>query len=162
MALFRRHRTPLRLRQGRYSWFLVTFFCVLLALLFRLNLRHVPAMILHHEGGKLQEHHPHKLSSFPTKDSYVSNKKSHPAHQQRIVFPKSRLQNKHDTIRNITQVPPSGAFVHIGKTAGSSLSVLLRNGCHSFVPKPCRTIPALEESMASKLVESYYHGEESL
>jgi len=47
-------------------------------------------------------------------------------------------------------------FVHMGKTAGSALSLLLRNGCHSFVnPKPCHVVP--NETMVSKLVGTYYH-----
>ena len=49
-----------------------------------------------------------------------------------------------------------GAFIHMGKTGGSSLSLLLRNGCHSFMPKPCRTVPL--ETKVSKLVGTYYHG----
>ena len=154
--MFRRHRTPLRLRQGRYSWFLVAFLCVLLVLVLNINLRHVPAFFQQLQQG----HQRDTFSSFPTKDSYLPNKKNYPTHQERIVSLKSNPQNKHDTIQNATQRTPSGAFVHIGKTAGSSLSMLLRNGCHSFVPKPCREIPAAEESMASKLVESYYHGKE--
>jgi hypothetical protein len=54
------------------------------------------------------------------------------------------------------QYPYGGAFVHTGKTGGSTLSVLLRNGCHSFMPHPCRT-NITNESAASKLVKSYYH-----
>jgi hypothetical protein len=50
----------------------------------------------------------------------------------------------------------TAGFVHMGKTAGSTLSLLLRNGCHSFVnPKPCHTVP--NETMVSKLVGAYYH-----
>ena len=54
------------------------------------------------------------------------------------------------------QNPSGGAFVHTGKTGGSTISVLLRNGCHSFMPHPCRTNIS-HESVASKLVQSYYH-----
>jgi hypothetical protein len=50
----------------------------------------------------------------------------------------------------------NGAFIHMGKTAGSSVSLLLRNGCHSFMPKPCRTVPL--ETIVSRLVGTYYHG----
>jgi hypothetical protein len=50
----------------------------------------------------------------------------------------------------------SGAFIHMGKTAGSSVSLLLRNGCHSFMPKPCRSVPL--ETIVSRLVGTYYHG----
>lgn len=48
-----------------------------------------------------------------------------------------------------------GGFVHIGKTAGSTLSFLLRNGCHSFRKHPCRFIA--NESPASVLATNYYH-----
>jgi Sulfotransferase family len=56
----------------------------------------------------------------------------------------------------LSQYPYGGAFVHTGKTGGSTISVLLRNGCHSFMPHPCRT-NITNESAASKLVKSYYH-----
>lgn len=45
--------------------------------------------------------------------------------------------------------------MHMGKTGGSTLSLLLRNGCHSYMAHPCREVD--HESMASKLIESYYH-----
>jgi hypothetical protein len=48
-----------------------------------------------------------------------------------------------------------GAFIHIGKTGGSTLSMLLRNGCHSFIKKPCRQVP--NETVTSKRIEAYYH-----
>jgi len=54
-----------------------------------------------------------------------------------------------------------GAFVHISKTGGSSLTRLLKNGCHRKLRKPClargglpRDIP--KESAVSKLT-TYYH-----
>jgi hypothetical protein len=53
------------------------------------------------------------------------------------------------------QSPHGGAFVHLGKTGGSTISVVLRNGCHSFLPHPCRNVT--NETIASKLVQSYYH-----
>lgn len=53
------------------------------------------------------------------------------------------------------QTPKGGGFVHMGKTGGSTLSVLLRNGCHSYMKHPCRNV--MNESPASMLVESYYH-----
>lgn len=53
------------------------------------------------------------------------------------------------------QRPDGGAFVHMGKTGGSTLSVLLRNGCHSWMPHPCRNVTS--ETIASELIESYYH-----
>ena len=45
----------------------------------------------------------------------------------------------------------------MGKTGGSTLSILLRNGCHSYVAHPCREIAAEHESLASRRIESYYH-----
>lgn len=45
-------------------------------------------------------------------------------------------------------------FVHIGKTGGSTLSTLLRNGCTSFVKLPCHNIT--NESTVSKLVVRIY------
>lgn len=49
----------------------------------------------------------------------------------------------------------SAGFVHIGKTGGSTISTLLRNGCTSFVEGPCRNIT--HETAVSKYVEHYYH-----
>ena len=58
-------------------------------------------------------------------------------------------------------LPPHtlGAFIHVGKTGGSTISTLLRNGCHTFVAKPCLNETQLseaEESALSKLT-TYYH-----
>jgi hypothetical protein len=64
-------------------------------------------------------------------------------------------------------LPPHtlGAIIHLGKTGGSSISTLLRYGCHSFRPKPCDDFmkqrvhdyePPLMESVVSKLT-TYYH-----
>ena len=68
------------------------------------------------------------------------------------------------SLKNETEHLPSppntlGAFIHVGKTAGSTISKLLRNGCHSFVPKPCfdeKYFNASHESAISKLT-TYYH-----
>ena len=52
--------------------------------------------------------------------------------------------------------PPNtpGAFLHLGKTGGSTLCSQLRNGCHSWAKKPCH-IPT-NESLVSHLT-TYYH-----
>jgi hypothetical protein len=64
-------------------------------------------------------------------------------------FPKWLAQTE------ITKPPRTpGAFLHIGKTGGSTLSHLLRHGCHSWAPKPCQ-IPA-NETYISQL-STYYH-----
>ena len=65
-----------------------------------------------------------------------------------------RLQN---WLQSISLLPPNttGAFLHLGKTGGSTLASQLRHGCHSFIPKPCRhDIP--NESVISFLT-TYYH-----
>jgi Sulfotransferase family len=72
--------------------------------------------------------------------------------KRRKVYPTQANSTHYHTMQN----PYGGAFVHTGKTAGSTLSVLLRNGCHSFMPHPCR-YNITNESIVSKLVESYYH-----
>ena len=50
---------------------------------------------------------------------------------------------------------PSAGFIHLGKTAGSNLARLLKNGCHSF-RQPCQKTIA-NETMISKVVKAYYH-----
>lgn len=69
--------------------------------------------------------------------------------QQWLQLVQMRRQPSWDSLND-------GAFIHMGKTGGSSISLLLRNGCHSFMPKPCRTVPL--ETIVSKLVGTYYHG----
>jgi hypothetical protein len=50
-----------------------------------------------------------------------------------------------------------GAFLHLGKTGGSTLSHMLRHGCHSWVPKPCKIMTnETSESHISQL-STYYH-----
>ena len=62
-------------------------------------------------------------------------------------------------LQNATVTPPPnrlGAFVHVGKAGGSTLSALLKFGCHSFALQKCdgRYLP--NETAVSKLV-TYYH-----
>lgn len=54
----------------------------------------------------------------------------------------------------------NAGFIHIGKTGGSTLSLLLRNGCHFHVRRQQRgscnhVVP--NETTTSKLVQAYYH-----
>lgn len=53
------------------------------------------------------------------------------------------------------QDPTGGAFVHIGKTGGSTLSTLMRNGCPSVILKPC--YHPTDETVVSQRVHAYYH-----
>jgi hypothetical protein len=58
------------------------------------------------------------------------------------------------------QKPPNtlGAFIHVGKTAGSTLSKFLRNGCHSFAgPKPCKFSSIANNAIS--ILTTYYHAE---
>jgi hypothetical protein len=67
------------------------------------------------------------------------------------------LQQLRTNITSKWLTPPpktAGAIIHVGKTGGSTLSSVLRNGCHSFVKKPCSTIP--NETIVSR-VTTYYH-----
>ena len=51
----------------------------------------------------------------------------------------------------------TAGFIHIGKTGGSTISRVLRNGCHSIRPPPCKPEGVPNETVASKLVQDYYH-----
>jgi hypothetical protein len=60
------------------------------------------------------------------------------------------------TAAEATDLPKiSAGFVHVGKTGGSTLSFFLRNGCHSFLKKPCKVVP--NETAISFLTDKYYH-----
>jgi hypothetical protein len=70
-------------------------------------------------------------------------------HQWRTPVKKSPFLNQ--------TTPLGGAFVHVGKTGGSTLSVLLRNGCHSWLKHPCRNVTTPAETVASHKISAYYH-----
>ena len=66
----------------------------------------------------------------------------------------------------IFPLPTNMALIHIGKTAGSTLSKNLRHGCHMFVKHPCANSANKkfgtnggpgEESRVSQLTKGYYH-----
>mmetsp|Transcript_6981 Transcript_6981/g.8628 ORF Transcript_6981/g.8628 Transcript_6981/m.8628 type:complete len:588 (-) Transcript_6981:139-1902(-) len=66
----------------------------------------------------------------------------------------------------ISPLPTNMALVHLGKTAGSTLSLNLRHGCHMFVKHPCRGNENRnygtnggpgKESSVSQLTKGYYH-----
>ena len=74
-----------------------------------------------------------------------------------VMLSEARPMASGNQLATRQQNPTGGAFVHMGKTGGSTLSILLRNGCHSYMAHPCRTIAKHQESFASKQIESYYH-----
>jgi hypothetical protein len=75
-----------------------------------------------------------QTSSFPIKEE--RDQQEPPA---LALSPFQRKAALH-LINESRPVPPQmtlGAFVHVGKTGGSTLSTLLRNGCNEGAPKPC-------------------------
>jgi hypothetical protein len=60
---------------------------------------------------------------------------------------------KVDVDYDVPETP--GAYIHIGKTGGSTISSQLRNGCHSWLKKPCGAIPDNESHVS--LLTTYYH-----
>jgi Sulfotransferase family len=101
-----------------------------------------------------KSHEPFSTSRGLQRDvlSQVKHDSQLKGKSKRKIYPKQTNITNYETM----QSPIGGAFVHTGKTGGSTLSVLLRNGCHSFVPHPCRT-NITHESVASQMIESYYH-----
>jgi hypothetical protein len=79
-----------------------------------------------------------------------------------------KKQNKNDVDESHPlnhPLPTNLALVHIGKTAGSTISTLLANGCNMLNPHPCKGrdvasswyfgVPG--ESKISELTKGYYH-----
>jgi hypothetical protein len=91
-----------------------------------------------------RERRKQALLQAQAKENYVEKEKL-PARKNGIVMAAPPTYQKTN----------GGAFVHMGKTGGSTLSLLLRNGCHSFMRHPCRHVA--NETMASKQILSYYH-----
>ena len=96
-----------------------------------------------------------QTSSFPIKEE--RDQQEPPA---LALSPFQRKAALH-LINESRPVPPQmtlGAFVHVGKTGGSTLSTLLRNGCNEGAPKPCtpERVSKGNEAAVSKLT-TYYH-----
>ncbi|KAL7579759.1 hypothetical protein ACA910_021898 [Epithemia clementina (nom. ined.)] len=55
--------------------------------------------------------------------------------------------------------PPKtpGAYIHIGKTGGSTLSTILEHACHSFIRKPCPVAKSLNETTLLSKTTTYIH-----
>ena len=51
----------------------------------------------------------------------------------------------------------NGVFLHLGKTGGSTISALLANGCHSWMPKPCHPDRVPNETVVSRKIQAYFH-----
>jgi hypothetical protein len=61
-----------------------------------------------------------------------------------------RPHRKQQTLPPRDSAVDSAGFIHIGKTGGSTITTLIRNGCHSFDKGPCKNVT--NESAISKLV----------
>jgi hypothetical protein len=114
------------------------------------------------DGNHKQEaddgHSNDKESSSRSASSASNRQEDHTIlHTKNTTSNQTTFLHQYD-LSNQTHTPPDtpGAFLHIGKTGGSTLSLQLRNGCHSFRPKPCTEIPLQQESAISKLT-TYYH-----
>jgi hypothetical protein len=81
--------------------------------------------------------------------STFSSTLNHTTYQSKTWPPKTPPNN----------TPPNtlGAFIHFGKTGGSTISQLLMNGCHSFVPKPCTDKPPIPNESALSKLTTYFH-----
>jgi hypothetical protein len=56
-------------------------------------------------------------------------------------------------------LPPNtpGAHIHIGKAGGSTIATQLRNGCHSWVAKPCKQFEHIRNETRISQLTTYYH-----
>jgi hypothetical protein len=92
--------------------------------------------------------HGSKFSSPDSDSPWMQPSGTRGAHlsPQHVTSTTTPIQNE-----NVT-----AGFIHLGKTGGSNLARLIRNGCHSMKLKPCKTdVP--NETIVSKLVQDYYH-----
>jgi hypothetical protein len=86
------------------------------------------------------------------KHNYYDTPPFHPA----VIGTEHRLNYDYNSIATRPTLPPrnssvdTAGFIHIGKTGGSTITTMLRNGCNSFTSGPCRNVT--NESAISKLV----------
>lgn len=96
-----------------------------------------------------------------TTDAFVDAKDRYEASDINYVENRTFLN---ESWHGIDVLPPNtpGAFIHVPKTAGSTLSKYLRFACHSWVPKPCQSRNKVIEKQAPKdsylsRFTTYYH-----
>jgi hypothetical protein len=79
-----------------------------------------------------------------------------PPFHHALIGTEQRLNHDYNNIAARPTLPPrnssvdTAGFIHIGKTGGSTITTMLRNGCNSFASGPCRNVT--NESAISKLV----------
>jgi hypothetical protein len=80
--------------------------------------------------------------------------------QPQSTKPRPKPKQKPTTMPPQSSNPNMAGFIHIGKTGGSSISKLLKNGCSSFASngnkEGCNHLID-NETIVSRLVERYYH-----
>ena len=122
-------------RQSHVQSFLVMLLLLIASSQFR----------IYHEFSSIQDRQEFQESVAPA-ESYVYN----------LAFNDVSFRRTYNGPYKPPDTP--GAFLHVGKTGGSTLSQLLHYGCHSFMMKLCydRPMNATDETMISKLT-TYYH-----
>jgi len=117
------------------------------------------------------------LSELYAQESELSLQQFRPVPSWRSYTDTEEIKNVEDDSRTIkdlvakslhnikndkAEFPPNtlGAFIHVGKTGGSSLCEMLRNACHASVAKPCPNKDHawldMNEGILSK-ISTYYH-----
>lgn len=86
------------------------------------------------------------VTKLNTTEKSAPNRTRIGVHERIRLKNAANAKNKYNT---------SAGFIHLGKTGGSTLSLQLRNGCHSWVEKPCHKVT--NETIVSELVTDYYH-----
>ena len=126
----------------------LTIFCIVIwlgfqvVLLHRFNSHLAAAPVSQQNHTRQQQHYnlDRRLSKYNlTLSRLLTRKKSVPDDDDRVI-----------------------AFLHIGKTSGSTISVNIRRGCHECCMQACtgRTDGwTLNETIASQRIQSYYHKE---
>jgi hypothetical protein len=133
---------------------------------------HLPSMLLGTENGNYLDEYNYDSKTAPGSTT------SHPLHSSSSMS-RSRRQQLDDILSKYDltaaqldmsyprlRVPDetrSLAFLHIGKTGGSTISMHLRRGCRSSNPNPCRyRVDGWldDETSTSRRIGSYYHMED--
>ncbi len=163
--------------------FLGVYCCVLQYIVYRSNLLHTIdlSQVESYSYLKLElltgtENNTSTLSSTETSSTRVTNSgnekyndENHHRQPQELTplqkLVKETLAEVDQNGRDVLPLPPEptmGAFLHIGKTGGSTIQQLLRNGCSYSMKKPCKSydeFPESKENIISKLT-TYYHTNE--
>lgn len=110
----------------------------------------------------LVHQHLPKFDALHDRGSSTSSS-SYPPQDLDTILSKYNLTTSSDQYPKV-HVPDANrtiAFLHIGKTGGSTISMNLRNGCYETYMKPCAHRQkdgwTLNETVASHRIQSYFH-----